>query len=45
MPRHIHFDPHVADNELHDHYRRSANPVERSHWAIMGTSSGCQLAA
>ena len=31
MPRHIHLEPHLNDDELHDRYRRAADPVERSH--------------
>src|SRR5260370_9038772 len=32
MPRRIHLEPHLTDDELHDRYRGTADPVERSHW-------------
>jgi len=31
MPRRIRLEPHLTDDELHDRYRRAADPVERSH--------------
>jgi hypothetical protein len=39
MPRHIRLEPHPTEDELHDlhdRYRRAADPVERSHWAVSG---------
>src|SRR5260221_7940179 len=35
MPRHIHLEPHLNDDELHDRYRRADDPVERSHWHFL----------
>ncbi len=35
MPRHIRLEPHLTDNELHEHYRRTRDPVERSHWHFL----------
>jgi transposase len=35
MPRHIHLEPHLTDDELHDRYRCARDPVERSHWHFL----------
>ncbi len=35
MPRHIHLEPYLNDDELHDRYRRADDPVERSHWHFL----------
>src|SRR5258706_872370 len=35
MPRRIRLEPHLTDAELHDRYRRAADPVERSHWHFL----------
>jgi transposase len=40
MPRHIHLAPHLTDDELHDRYRRAADPVERSHWHFLWLLAG-----
>src|SRR5260221_1508986 len=40
MPRHIRLEPHLTDDELHDHYRHAADPVERSHWHFLWLRSG-----
>lgn len=35
MPRHIHLEPQLTDDELHDGYRREDDPVERSRWHFL----------
>jgi hypothetical protein len=35
MPRHIHFEPHLTNDDLEGHYRRTRDPVERSHWHFL----------
>jgi transposase len=40
MPRRIHLEPHLTDDELHDRYRRTADPVERSHWHFLWLLAG-----
>jgi transposase len=32
--------PHLADDELHDRYRRARDPVERSHWHFLWLLAG-----
>jgi transposase len=39
MPRHIHREPHLTDEQLHDRYRRAADLVERSHWHFISAYS------
>ncbi len=45
MPRRIHLEPHLTDDELHDRYRRTADPVERSHWHFLWLLAGGMTAA
>ena len=40
MPRRIRLAPHLTDDELHDSYRRAADPVERSHWHFLWLLAG-----
>lgn len=40
MPRHIHLEPHLTDDQLHDRYRRAVDPVERSHWHFIWLLAG-----
>src|SRR5215469_10865590 len=40
MPRRISLKPHLTDNELHDRYRRAADPVKRSHWHFLWLLAG-----
>ena len=35
MPRRIHLNPHLTDDELQKRYRAAADPVERSHWHFL----------
>ncbi|HEV8193418.1 MAG TPA: IS630 family transposase [Ktedonobacterales bacterium] len=35
MPRRIHLEPHLTDDELHSRYRHTCDPVERSHWHFL----------
>ena len=35
MPRRIRLHPYLTDHELHEHYRRTHDPVERSHWHFL----------
>ena len=35
MPRCIRLERHLTDDELHDRYRRAADPVERSYWHFL----------
>jgi hypothetical protein len=35
MPRRIHLEPHLTDDELHTRYRAADDPVERSHWHFL----------
>jgi transposase len=35
MPRRIHLEPHLTDDELQKRYRAAADPVERSHWHFL----------
>ncbi len=35
MSRHIHLEPHLTGDELHERYRRADDPVERSHWHFL----------
>jgi hypothetical protein len=40
MPRRIHFEPHLTDDELQKRYRAAADPVERSHWHFLWLLAG-----
>lgn len=40
MPRHVRLEPHLTDDELNDRYRRTADPVERSHWHFLFLLTG-----
>src|SRR5260221_2978265 len=40
LPRRIHLEPHLTDDELHKRYRRTADPVERSHWHFLWLMAG-----
>src|SRR5262245_10315518 len=40
MPRRIHLEPHLTDEELHDRYRRVGDPVERTHWHFLWVLAG-----
>ncbi len=40
MPRSIHLEPHLTDDELHKRYRAAADPVERSHWHFLWLLAG-----
>ena len=40
MPRHIHLEPHLTDDELQKRYRAAADPVERSHWHFLWLLAG-----
>src|SRR5215831_15217042 len=40
MPRRLHLEPHLTDDELHDRYRTAADPVERSHWHFLWLLAG-----
>lgn len=35
MPRHIHLEPHLTNDDLEGRYRRTRDPVERSHWHFL----------
>src|SRR5215469_9187414 len=35
MPRRIHLEPHLTDDELQKRYRAADDPVERSHWHFL----------
>lgn len=35
MPRHIQLEPHLTSHDLEARYRRSHDPVERSHWHFL----------
>ena len=37
MARSIHLKPHLSTDELQSRYRRTQEPVERSHWASSGS--------
>jgi hypothetical protein len=49
MPRRIRLEPHLTDDELHDRYRRAADPVERSHshflWLLASGMTATAVAA
>lgn len=40
MPRYLTLAPHLSSDELEQHYRRSHDPVERSHWHMLWLLSG-----
>src|SRR5258708_815298 len=40
MPRRIHLEPHLTDDELQKRYRAAADPVERSHWHFLWLLAG-----
>ena len=40
MPRRIHLAPHLTNDDLHDRYRRTHDPVERSHWHFLWLLAG-----
>jgi hypothetical protein len=40
MARRIALAPHLTFEELEGRYRSINDPVERSHWAVLGISSG-----
>src|SRR5215470_7725858 len=35
MPRRIRLHPYLTDHELHERYRRTRDPVERSRWQFL----------
>jgi hypothetical protein len=35
MPKRIRLHPYLTDHELHERYRRTHNPVERSRWHFL----------
>jgi transposase len=40
MPRHIRLALYLTDDELHNRYRRTDDPVERSHWHFLWLLAG-----
>lgn len=40
MPRRIHLESHLTDDELHSRYRHTCDPVERSRWHILWLLGG-----
>src|SRR5690349_4731578 len=40
MSRRIRLEPYLADDELHDRYRRTSDPVERSRWHFLWLLAG-----
>jgi len=40
MPRHIHLEPHLTDDDLYKRYRAADDPVERSHWHFLWLLAG-----
>jgi hypothetical protein len=40
MPHRIRLGPYLTDDELHDCYRGTHDPVERSHWHFLWLLAG-----
>jgi transposase len=40
MPRRIHLQPHLTDDELQKRYRAAADPVELTHWHFLWLLAG-----
>jgi transposase len=45
MPRRIHLEPHLTDDELQQRYRCARDPAERSHWHFLWLLAGGMTAA
>ena len=40
MPRRIHLEPHLTEEELHSRYRQACDPADRSHWHFLWLLAG-----